>query len=304
MFFESFLSLLLASSLHLGSPAVLAEVPFDQSVLLSVSSVPAIRTDVVRPELSGESVFAVDLESKSVLYEKNASERRPIASLTKLMTAYIILNENDPGTVVMVSPNAAATGGSTMGLYAYEKITIKDLLYGLLIVSGNDAAVTLAEYNAGSAAAFVEKMNKTAAEMGLTDTFYADVAGLEGSTAYSTARDLTVLSTSLLGKSGVREIVNQKSVTVVSVSGQTHKLISTNILLGTLGIKGLKTGKTSLAGECLVALAESSGGASGEADVAGAVGAPHEFLTVVLGSEYRFVDTKVLVNFIQKNFIW
>jgi D-alanyl-D-alanine carboxypeptidase (penicillin-binding protein 5/6) len=245
--------------------------------------------EALPPELSGESVFAVDLESKSVLYEKNANERRPIASLTKLMTAYIILNENDPGTVVMVSPNAAATGGSTMGLYAYEKITIKDLLYGLLIVSGNDAAVALAEYNAGSAAMFVEKMNKTAAEMGLNDTFYADVAGLEGSTAYSTARDLTVLSTYLLSKSGVREIVNQKSVTVTSVSGQTHKLVSTNILLGMLGIKGLKTGKTSLAGECLVALADTQA---------------HEFLTVVLGSQYRFVDTKVLVNFIQKNFTW
>lgn len=290
--FQSLLSLLLASSLSLGSFAAEGnETTFNDKVLLSVSAVPVQQEEFVAPAtMSGQAILAVDLETQATLYERNATNRVPIASLTKLMTAALILEENDPNAVVTVSANAASVGGSSMGLYSGEQITIRNLLYGLLIESGNDAALALAEYNAGSESAFVEKMNIMADKLGLENTHYKNSNGLDNTGAYSSARDLAVLTTHLLKDESIREIVNQSKITVTSETGSEHELLNTNILLGQLGIKGFKTGKTPYAGECLIALAESPEG--------------HEILTVVLGSGSRFADTKILVDWIYRAYVW
>lgn len=289
--FQSLLSLLLAGSLSFSSMGADAKPIFNDASLLSVSEIPMKQAEYVEPATtSASSALAIDLESQSVLYEKNSMERVPIASLTKLMTAYIILEENDPTSVVTVSANAAGTGGSRMGLYAGEQITVKDLLYGLFIVSGNDASVALAEFNAGSETEFIKKMNAVAEELGLEDTRYTNTTGLESASAYSTARDLATLSAQLLKNEGVREIVNNMKVSVTSVSGTVHELVNTNILLGQMGIKGLKTGKTPSAGECLIALADSPEG--------------HEVVTIVLGSSNRFADTKILLDWIYNAYVW
>lgn len=290
--FESLLSFLLASTLNLGSGFGPNQIDiFDDKSLLSVSSIPVQSQEWTAPApTSAVAVLVIDLDSQTVLFERNASERLPIASLTKLMTATIILEENDPNDIVTVSQESADEIGSQMNLYAGETITVRNLLYGLLIESGNDAAVALAEYNAGSEAAFIDKMNQSAVNFGMMDSHYANTTGLDSQSAYSSAHDLALLSTRLLQDEGVRDIVKNSKWEATGQDGTKHELLNTNILLGQMGIKGLKTGKTPLAGECLISLANTPDG--------------HEVLTVVLGSRNRFADTKILLDWIYKAYTW
>ena len=289
--FQSLLSLFMVSALSFSSVSSETEASFDAKSLLSVSPLPVQNEELVAPsDLYAASALAIDLDTQSILYEKNSYDRRPVASLTKLMTAYIVLKENDPSTIVTVSAHAAGTEGSRMGLATGERISVRNLLYGLLIESGNDAAVALAEFNSGTESAFIQKMNEEADNLGLENTHYANTSGLDNGGAYSTAHDLLVLSSHLLEDEGIREIVKNSSYEVSSEDGRTHKLTNTNILLGQLGIAGLKTGTTPLAGECLVAFAINEEG--------------HEILTVVLGSSDRFIDTKILVDWIYRAYTW
>lgn len=290
---HSLLSFLLASTLSLGQTSGTAalEPTFDDRELLSVTALPLKKEEMLEPGyLSARARIAVDVNSQTILYEHNSDLKLPIASLTKLMTAYIILQENDPESVVVVSPNAAATEGSSMDLLSGETITVKNLLYGLLIESGNDAAVALAEHNAGNEDAFVEKMNHTAKQLGLEHSHFSNATGLDYGEGFSTTRDLALLSAYLLKDDTIRAITELKSTEVQSTTGQIHKLQNTNVLLGELGIKGLKTGRTPAAGECLITLAENPSG--------------NEILTVVLGSGNRFADTRTLVDWIYRAYIW
>ncbi|MBU0981251.1 D-alanyl-D-alanine carboxypeptidase [Patescibacteria group bacterium] len=291
---QNLIALLLASSLSFGSGAVVASQPqptFDDSALISVTPIPHQLPDAGLPgQMSAKSIIAMDVTSGTTLYEKNADIALPIASLTKLMTAYIILEETDPNAVVTVSANAASTEGSRMGLTTGEQITVKNLLFGMLMNSGNDAAMALAEFDAGSHSAFVTKMNQKAKELGLDQTIFANSTGLDYGDNHSTARNLGMLSLYLLKNQAVREIVKNSSFDVTSEDGATHHLVNTNILLGTQGIKGLKTGKTPAAGQCFISLADTPTG--------------HEVLTVVLGSENRFADTKVLLDWVYNSYVW
>lgn len=289
--FQSLISLLLASALSFSSVQTETEVHFDAKSLLSISPLPIQKEDMVSPgDLYAKTALAIDLDTQSILYEKNSYDRRPIASLTKLMTAYVILKESDPSSIVTVSDHAARTEGSRMGLVTGEQISVRNLLYGLLIESGNDAAVALAEFNAGDEASFIKKMNDEAENLGLENTHYANTTGLDNQNSYSTAHDLLVLSSHLLKDDGVREIVKNSSYEVTGENGEVHQLKNTNILLGQLGIEGMKTGTTPSAGECLLSLAKNPEG--------------HEILTVVLGSSDRFIDTKILVDWIYRAYTW
>ncbi len=235
--------------------------------------------------ISASASIAIDLESQTILFKKNSDLKLPIASLTKLMTAYITLDEEDPDAIVTVSANAAAMSGSRMGLKSGEKITVKNLLYGLLIPSGNDAAVALAEYNAGTEKNFVKKMNAKAKLLGLDQTQYTNSTGLDNGESYSTPHDLALLASYLIHDNTIRQIVNLKEAEIAG-----HKLENTNTLLGQMGIKGIKTGRTDAAGECLVTLADNPSG--------------KEVLIVVLGSHDRFYDTKILLDWIYRAYIW
>lgn len=291
--FESLLSILLASTLSLSSlnGTLAHDAIFDETSLLSVAELPKHNVELVAPSpMSAPSILAIDVNTQSLLFEKNSHQRRAIASLTKLMTATIVLKENDPNSIVTVSEHAAQADGSRMGLHTDEKISVKNLLYGLFIESGNDAATALAEFNAGNEADFIQKMNIEAKTLGLEDTHYANTTGLDSDSAYSTAHDLLVLSSHLIQDASVREIVNKATSEVTGENGEVHKLTNTNILLGQLGIEGLKTGTTTKAGECLLVLAKNSQG--------------HEILSVVLGSSNRFVDTKILVDWIYRAYTW
>lgn len=289
--FHGLLSLLLASTLSLPSLGSADVTSFDDRVLLSVSPVPQQEETYLAPApTSAESILMMDVESHSNMFSRGEHIPRPIASITKLMTAYIILEENDPNAVVTVSDNAAGTLGSSMRLVAGEEITVHDLLKGLLINSGNDAAYALAEYNAGSVEAFVDKMNERADQLGMINTEYKNPTGLDASGAYSTAHDQALLATHLLGDDSIRAIISIQSTEVTSLSGLTHQLTSTNLLLGQMGIQGMKTGRTQNAGECLITVAEGDDG--------------QEILTIVLASKNRFGDTKILVDWAFNAFNW
>ncbi len=264
------------------SPLELPEVQ-----ILSVSRIPKIRVGAPNIELSADSVIAMDLDSKTVLFEKNSRNRHPIASITKLMTAAVVLQENHFQDIVTVSSSAAATEGSRMGLHSGERITISQLLYGLLIESGNDSAMALAENNAGTIPNFVEKMNQKANDMGMKDTQFKNPTGLDAEGAYSSARDVSVLAMHLMSDPQIREIVRLKNAELKTVDGDTHMLKSTNLLLNEMGVAGIKTGSTDAAGECFVSYAISPEG--------------HALVTVVLGSHQRFADTKNLLNWLYQN---
>ncbi len=247
----------------------------------------------ISPIIGARSSIALDMNTGKILYEKNAYERLPIASITKLMTTYIILKENKLNDVVTVSNNAATVEGSTMYLRAGETIAVENLLYGALINSANDAAVALAEYNAGSVDEFVEKMNKEALLLGLTDTHFSNPIGLDQADNYSSSYDIAKLSKYIYQNQFIKHAAKLKELEVKSVSGDyTHKLESTNELLDNeyLNIKGLKTGRTSSAGLCLVSIAENE--------------SSNEIITVVLDSPERFNETKILVDWVFRAYNW
>ncbi len=234
----------------------------------------------------------MDLESEEILYGKNIHTRMPMASITKLMTILIILEENNLDEVVTVSNNAASTTGSRMNLQAGERITVENLLYGAIIHSANDAAVALAEHNAGSVSGFVQKMNKKALELELVNTRFQNPIGWDDPLNYSSPHDLARLSKIVYQDEFVKKAATIKNMVVRSTNGAyTHRLESTNDLLNSyLNIKGLKTGRTSAAGLCLATIAKSDEG--------------NKIITVVLNSPARFRETKILVDWTFRAYNW
>lgn len=264
----------------------------DFTNFLSVNPVPTKKAGFISPVIDAAAVISMDEETGGILHEKAAHQTRQIASITKLMTAVIILEENELDSVVTVSREANALDGSQMLLKTGETITVENLLYGLMINSANDAALTLAEFNAGTVDKFVEKMNKKAEELKLTETHFQNPIGLDNKDNYSSAYDIATLARYIYQKDFVRKSAVIKEKEVKSVDGITvHKLKSTNELLDSyLKIKGLKTGTTDKAGQCLVAIAENDAG--------------NEIITVVLGSPARFTESKVLIDWTFRAYTW
>lgn len=167
---------LMTNDLPTSTPHVM---PWNENVLLETTAVPEKREENIAPFIEAKAAIVVDLNNGLILYEKNIYEPLPIASLTKLMTTTIILEENDPTEVVTVSKNVSQTPGSKIWLAEGEKITVENLLYASLINSANDAAMALAEHNSGSIEAFVTKMNNRAQELGLINTTFINPTGLD-----------------------------------------------------------------------------------------------------------------------------
>ena len=204
---------------------------------------------------SAAAAILVDVDSGRVLYEHNADARMRIASTTKILTALVAIEAGELDDVVTVSRRAAYTEGSSMYLKEGEKLTLETLLYGLLLCSGNDAAVAIAEHIAGSEAAFAEMMNEKAAELGMTASSFANPNGLDAEGHYSTARDMARLACAAVEN---ETLVRMASTRTVTVGGRT--MTNHNKLLSSLeGCIGLKTGYTMAAGRTLVTCAERAG---------------------------------------------
>ena len=204
---------------------------------------------------SAASAILVDVDSGRVLYEYNADARMRIASTTKLLTALVALERGDLNDVVTVSREAAYTEGSSMYLKEGEELTLETLLYGLLLCSGNDAAVAIAEHIAGSQEKFAELMNEKAAELGMTGSSFVTPNGLDAEGHFSTARDMARLACAAVEN---ETLVRMASTRTVTIGGRT--MTNHNKLLGSLeGCIGLKTGYTMAAGRTLVTCAERNG---------------------------------------------
>ena len=206
-------------------------------------------------ETSAEAAILIDVDSGRVLYQRNADTRMLIASTTKIMTALVAIRQGTLTDVVTVSREAALTEGSSMYLQEGEKLTLETLLYGLLLCSGNDAAVAIAQHVGGSVQAFVRMMNETAASLGMEHTSFANPNGLDTEGHYSTARDMAKLACAAVENATLLRIASTRSITV---SGRT--MTNHNKLLRYVdGCLGLKTGYTRAAGRTLVSCVERNG---------------------------------------------
>jgi len=210
-----------------------------------------------------QAAILVDEDSGTVLYEKNADERRPIASITKVMTLLLTFEALEAGKIqlsdtVPVSEHAYHMGGSQIWLEPGEEMTLEDMLKAICISSANDAAVAVAEFVGGSEPVFVEQMNERAASLGMNNTHFANACGLDAEGHLSTARDVAVMSREMLLHH--KEIANFCTIWMDSLRGGQTQLVNTNKLLKSYnGITGLKTGTTGKAGVCISASAERNG---------------------------------------------
>lgn len=190
--------------------------------------------------------------------EQNADKRRPPASLTKIMTALIVLERARLDDLVTVSRAAAGETGSRVGVRRGERFRVRDLLAASLIASANDATRALADHVAGSQPAFVQLMNERAESLGLGDTRFSNVCGHDQKGLYTTARDLVILTERALRIPAFADLVAQRSLRIQTATGRrTIAFHNVNRLIGRYaGARGVKTGTTPNAGQCLVAVAE------------------------------------------------
>ena len=258
---------------------------------LDMRNAPQKKGDSIAPVISAASVYALDISSGTPLFVRDIFTRRPIASIEKLVTAMVILDHHKLDEKVIVSKTAASQEGSRMWLVAGEEMTVENLLKGMLINSGNDAAVTLAEYDASTESAFVDKMNEKVLSLKLYNTHFSNAKGFYDPDNYSAAFDTMVFARAALEYPALRKIVMIKKSEVSSADGKlTHKLESTNELLENpyWDVVGLKTGRTPAAGESFVSLLKGPN--------------EQEILTVMLDSPDRFKETKILLDWILRNF--
>ena len=238
--------------------------------------------------IEAKSAILIEADTGSVLYEMNADERLPIASVTKIMTMLLIMEAVDEGVIslddmVTVSENAMSYGGSTMFLEAGEELSVNDMLKGIAVASANDGSVAMAEHLSGSETAFVDKMNEKAKSLGMTNTNFINTNGLDEDGHYSSARDVSIMSKELLKH---KKITDYTSIWTDELRGGKFQLANTNKLIRFYnGANGLKTGSTSEALCCLSASAKRD---------------DMQLIAVVLGaptSEKRFNSARELLNF-------
>ncbi len=223
------------------------------AVALLLLCAPAQAVSMEPPAVSAVSAILVDAESGRVLFEKNTDEKRMIASITKLMTALVAVESTpDLTDVVTVKPEWTGMEGTSIYLKAGEQITLEGLLYGLLLASGNDAAVAIAGYCAGDVDNFVDWMNQRAASLGMTNTHFQNPNGLNDDNNYSTAADMAKLAGACLENEMIAKIVSTKSTTVGVRSLTNHN----KLLWQYDGCIGLKTGYTKMSGRTLVSAAK------------------------------------------------
>jgi D-alanyl-D-alanine carboxypeptidase (penicillin-binding protein 5/6) len=211
------------------------------------------------PQLAASSWILMDANSGRILAEHNADERLPPASLTKLMTAYLVERELDRGTInltdmVNISENAWRTGGSKMFIEVGDRVSVDNLLHGIIIVSGNDASVAMAEHLAGGEAPFADLMNQHATRLGMNDTHFMNATGLPHENHYSTAHDMARLSRYIINDYPEHyAIYSQRNFSFAGID-QPNRLLWRDPT-----VDGLKTGWTTEAGYCLVASAQRDG---------------------------------------------
>ena len=250
---------------------------------------------VEEPQISAKAALVIDFKTGSnktnILFNKNSGEKLPIASLSKIMTAIVALENLNPDEIIKVSKQSVFTDGNNGGLIIDEELTVKDLLYIMLIESSNDAAMALANDNRFiSYKDFIKMLNDKTLELNMTDTYFDDPSGLSEKNT-STAQDMIKLIKYAMNSPLLLQIMETKEFIVKSADGKiTHNLASTNQLLGKIPvILGGKTGYTDEAGGCMLTFSNIDGS---------------YLITVVLGSKNREDDTEKLINWSQTAWLW
>lgn len=229
------------------------------AVVLVVAPAPRAAT-TVPDRFPGAAAAYLVLADGRPLWAARDDRPLPSASLTKLMTALLVVESGPLDAVVTASVRAAGARGARMGLAAGARLAVGDLLAGLLLRSGNDACVALAEHVAGSESRFVARMNERAQAWGLTATRFVNACGFDGPGHHASARDLAALALRVLAKPELARLVALERAVVSDTAGRRYTLANTNLLLGLVpGLAGVKTGYTSHAGHCLVAYAKRDG---------------------------------------------
>nr|WP_297634494.1 D-alanyl-D-alanine carboxypeptidase family protein [uncultured Clostridium sp.] len=232
-------------------------------------------------KIDGRCAIAIDKESGEVLFEQNGYEIVEMASTTKILTALVALENSELTDKFIVSKNAASCRGSKVGYKANEEIGVRELLYGLMFKSGNDAAITLAEGIGGSVEGFARIMNHYSSSLGLIDSHFQTPHGLDKEDHYSSAYDLAILTSKAMDYKIFREIVGSKSIDK-NKYGFTRDYSNINKILWQIeGANGVKTGYTGKAGKCLVSSVNKDG---------------KDIIIVVLNCPNRWEETKKIYD--------
>ncbi len=253
---------------------------------------PVLNTAIERPVLSAKSAIVYDTRSSRSLYSKNPEERLPIASLTKLLSAVVVIENLNLDDIVVVPKEVLKVDGEKQTLYLDERIRVRDLLKMMLIESSNDAAYAL-EYHASILGIDIGVlMNRKAIELGMRSSIFHDPAGLNDD-ALSTSGDLLKLVNYSLKFDDLWFILGEKSAIVYSIDGRIeHKVDSTNQLLGTIpDVVGGKTGYTDGALGCMILVVD-------------VPGKNDKLISIVLGSTERFSDTEKLISWTKRAYSW
>ena len=239
--------------------------------------------DDALPRVTARSAVVMEARTGRVLYERSMDNRQFPASTTKIMTLIIALEKGNLDDVVKVGPHAAGTEGSTLWLEEGDEITLRELLYGMMLHSGNDATVAVAEHIAGSVDAFARLMTDKAHEIGAKDTNFVNANGLPDDAHYTTAHDLALIASYGYTLPEFEEIVSTKEITFPWVKDETHLLRNENQMLWLYeGGNGVKTGYTDAAGRCLVSAAKRDG---------------IQLVAVVLDSNWMWNDSILLLDY-------
>lgn len=238
-----------------------------------------------KPDISAKSAISYDLSNNQLLFGKDIKEKLPIASLTKIMTAVVALENSNINQELTVTSEAANVGEDSMGLSVGEKLTLEELVYGLILHSANDAAETIAQGSRFGRDNFVYLMNKKAEDLGLSDTRFTNPTGLEGDgNQYSTVYDLLVITKYALQNPEFEKIVS--SVQHEIPQTENHKdfylFNETNLLTSYPGVAGVKTGYTFEAGLCLVTYLDYQG---------------HKIIAVILNAQNRRQEMKDILDY-------
>ncbi|MBL4937888.1 D-alanyl-D-alanine carboxypeptidase [Clostridium sp. YIM B02515] len=255
--------------------------------LLFVFNIFSIKVSASPLRVNARAAIAIDSKTKVVLFEQNAQDVIPMASTTKIMTALVAIKYGDLDKKIEISSKAAAIRGSTVGYKKGELVPLRELIYGLMLRSGNDAAIAISEGIAGSVEEFVKLMNEYAVQIGLCSTHFESPHGLDSDNHYTTAYDLALITAKARENKLFNDIVQTKDIDKEDL-GFTRDFHNINKILWQLpNATGVKTGFTGKAGKCLVTSVNIK---------------DNDVVIVILNSNERWKETKKINDFVDKNY--
>ena len=281
-------SVLIASCIFINANVVMAD---DEDEIIDVNEIiEVVNQSQEELEINSRIAIAYDRTSGTTIWGKNENKKTAMASTTKIMTAIVAIENSNLNDIVTISAKAAGTGGSRLKIKKGDKVSLNDLLYGLMLVSGNDAAVAIAEHVGGSVEGFSNLMNEKAKELHLDNTHFVTPHGLDNPEHYTTAFELAKIADYALKNETFAKIVGTKNCTI-TINGYPRNLTNTNELLGIMnGVTGVKTGFTNNAGRCLVTSVNRDN---------------FQIITVILQADtkkIRTADSAHLIEYIYNNF--